>query len=168
MSCSILLICSSSFSLMRRVLQARLGVCFARCCPVGGVGDSVDGSSAGQPAGGSAGRRRPASGWGEKWIAVRYACLAKARGRRVVVSCRQNRQLARRQSGFKCLPRLTGRILWGGGRLSDAHLHQRRLLPTMMLGSVTTQPLEAVLQHVLSGRLLQMPDANIHYNERSD
>ena len=73
----------------------------------------------------------------------RTAAWLRARGRRVVVSCRQNRQLARRQSGFKCLPRLTGRILWGGGRLSDAHLHQRRLLPTMMLRSITTQPLEA-------------------------
>jgi hypothetical protein len=41
----------------------------------------------------------------------RTAAWLRARGRRVVVFCRQNRQLARRQSGFKCSPRLTGRML---------------------------------------------------------
>jgi hypothetical protein len=63
----------------------------------GGVGDSVDGSSAGQPADGSTGRRRPASGRGETEEVDRCAVrllgqgLVEEReaGGRVVVSCRQ-------------------------------------------------------------------------------
>jgi hypothetical protein len=55
--------------------------------PGGGVGESVDGSSAEQPADGSVGRRRPASGRGETWIAAPYGCLAKGswkKGRRLL------------------------------------------------------------------------------------
>jgi len=63
----------------------------------GGVGDSVDGSSAGQPANGSAGRRRPASGRGKTEEVDRCTVrllgqgLVEEReaGGKAVVSCRQ-------------------------------------------------------------------------------
>jgi len=60
----------------------------------GGVGDSVDRSSAGQRADGSVGRHRPASGGGETeevdGRAVRQGLVEEREaGGKVIVSCRQ-------------------------------------------------------------------------------
>jgi hypothetical protein len=128
---------------MRQVLQAKLGVCFARRCLVVVSGTLWTARLQGSPPIAAQAGAGPLPAGERHEPLRRTAAWSRARGRTVVIFCRQNRRLAQRQSGFKCSPRLTGRIPGEEIDSSDAYLHQRRLPPTMMLGSVTTRPLEA-------------------------